>query len=190
MRFFAFSLAALLLSACGAHDAPPPAQTASGCVRTASHQVLWTDSATPDTISTRAEGPTCAQAVVTFIARNAQGDPLWTFAATYYDMKIGGVAPADTPAVSPAQIDQFLAAWADVTAQHSNQLPEWREGAAAPGVAGQTLSYSSPFTRDVYEALRQHDLRMICYAAAVSATQCLVVDPSSNAPTMIVAYGS
>ena len=38
--------------------------------------------------------------------------------------------------------------------------------------------------------LRARNLRMICYAAAVEATQCLVIDPASHAPTMIVAYGS
>jgi hypothetical protein len=120
--------------------------------------------------------------------RNPQGDPLWTFISSYHDMTTGGPAPGDAPAVSPEQVERFLASWADVTTQTSGQLPQWREGAANVGSNG-GLTYTTPFSRESYEAMRQRNLRMICYAAAVDATQCLVVDPSSNAPAMIVAYG-
>ena len=143
---------------------------------------------TPDTITTRAEGPSCLQAVVTFTARNARGDPLWTFISTYHDMTAGGIAPADAPAVSPEAVDRFLAGWADVTAQTSQRLPPWPESAPAIVSEG-ALTYSTALSRARYEAIRERDLRMICYAAAVDATQCLVIDPSSNAPTMIAAYG-
>jgi len=37
--------------------------------------------------------------------------------------------------------------------------------------------------------LRARNLPMICYAAAAEASQCLIVDPASHAPTMMVAYG-
>lgn len=193
MRSFALGFAALLLSACGQHttgSSGPVGGASAGCASAATHRVIWTESDAPDTITVRAEGPTCLQAVVLFVARNAQGDPLWTFASTYYDMTAGGVAPADAPPVSREALDHFLQGWANVTAQRSSQLPEWRGGAATPGAGERPLTYSSPFARETYEALRQRDLRMICYAAAATATQCLIVDPSSNAPTMIAAYGS
>jgi len=122
-----------------------------------------------------------------FVARNADGDALWTFASTYYDLAVGGVPPEGAPAVTDHQIDGFLNSWANVTAGMSGTLPEWREGEAGP--TAEALHYSTPFDRDQYEAMRQHNLRMICYAAAAEATQCLVIDPSSNAPAMIVAYG-
>jgi len=48
---------------------------------------------------------------------------------------------------------------------------------------------NTPFDRETYEMLRARNLAMICYAAAVEASQCLIIDPGSQAPTMIVAYG-
>ncbi|MEZ6022191.1 MAG: hypothetical protein R3C16_01975 [Hyphomonadaceae bacterium] len=36
--------------------------------------------------------------------------------------------------------------------------------------------------------LRAGDLPMLCYAAAVEASQCLIIDPLSHAPAMIVAF--
>ncbi|MFZ2029011.1 MAG: hypothetical protein WAU68_01770 [Vitreimonas sp.] len=189
MRRMILGAAALLLCACGQQTQTATTSASSGCERSATHQVLWTDAEAPDTISVRAEGPSCSQAVVSLVARNAQGDPLWTFINTYHDMTTGGVATDDTPAVSPQQVDHFLAGWANVTAQTSGQLPEWREGAENVGSNG-GLTYTTSFSRESYEAMRQRNARMICYAAAVAATQCLVVDPSSNSPAMIVAYGS
>ena len=188
MRRMVLSAAALLVCACGQQTQTASTPMAERCARSATHSVIWTNPGTPDTISVRSEGPSCVQAVVTFIARNAEGDPLWQFISTYHDMTTGGVAPQDAPAVSPEQVDRFLTGWANVTAQTSGRLPEWREGAANIGSNG-GLTYNTSFSRESYEAMRQRNLRMICYAAAVDATQCLVVDPSSNAPAMIVAYG-
>ena len=179
--------AALALSGCGQSD--NAAQTASACARSATHDVTWTTEGAPDTITTRSDGPTCAQTVVTFVARNSNGDPLWAFASTYYDMTAGGVPPEGAPAVSAEQMDTFLAGWADVTLQRSSELPEWREGFDTLSASAQTFSYDTPFDRETYEMLRARNLQMICYAAAVEGSQCLIIDPASHAPIMIVAYG-
>lgn len=187
MRVISLAVAALTLAACGQQQS---AATSEACERAATHEVTWTSDTAPDTITTRSEGPTCAQAAVTFIARNANGDPLWTFASAYYDLTAGGVAPEDAPTVTAEQMDAFLGGWANVTASTSNTLPEWREGVATLTESATTFSYDTPFDRETYEMLRARNLRMICYAAAVEATQCLVIDPASHAPTMIVAYGS
>ena len=188
MRRMVLSAAALFVCACGQQTQTASTPAAERCARTATHQVVWTNPDAPDTIAVRSEGPSCVQAVVTFIARNAQGDPLWQFISTYHDMTTGGVAPQDAPAVSSEQVDHFLASWANVTVQTSARLPEWPEGAENVGTNG-GLRYTTAFSRETYEAMRQRNLRMICYAAAVDATQCVVIDPSSNAPAMIVAYG-
>lgn len=189
MRQIVVAAALLLASACAQQSLAPQAASATGCARSATHVVLWSDAQTPDTIDVRANGPTCLQAVVTFVARNAHGDPLWTFISTYYDMATGGIAPENAPTVTPQQMDAFLAGWANVTQQTSGQLPEWREGASTiTGPGG--LTYNTSFNRETYEAIRQRNSAMICYAAAASATQCLVIDPASNAPVMIAAYGS
>jgi hypothetical protein len=178
--------AALALSACGRTDTAP---NASACARSATHDVTWTSEQAPDVITASADGPSCAQAVVTFVARNADGDPLWAFASTYYDMTAGGVPPEGAPAVPVADVERFLAGWADVTTQRSGELPEWRAGVATLTESATTFAYDTPFDRETYEMLRARNLPMICYAAAVEASQCLIVDPASHTPTMIVAYG-
>jgi hypothetical protein len=185
MRHLAFAFALLALSACGERQT---SSTAAGCERVASHDVTWSDANAPDTITARSEGPTCAQAAVIFVTRNADGDPLWAFASTYFNLAFGG-APPDGAAVSTEQMDEFLAGWANVSATTSNTLPEWREGVATLSESAMTFSYDTPFDRETYEMLRARNLRMICYAAAVEGTQCLVIDPLSNAPMLIVAYG-
>jgi hypothetical protein len=185
MRLIVIGLAALVLSACG----PDAAQAPAGCARSATHEVAWTNGSAPDVIMTRAEGPTCAQAIVTFVARTAQGDPLWAFASTYYDMTAGGRPPDGVPAVSDADMDRFLVGWANVTEMRSGALPEWRADAPSLTASAQTFSYDTPFEREPYEMLRARDLPMICYAAAAEASHCLLIDPASSAPTMMVAYG-
>ena len=184
---FVLIVAAFALSACTPTD--NTAENGAGCSRSATHEVTWSAEGAADTITTRADGPTCAQAVVTLVARNAAGDPLWAFASTYYDITMGGVPPEGAPAVSEAQMDTFLAGWADVTVQHSGELPEWREGFETLSASAQTFSYDTPFDRETYEMLRARNLTMICYAAAVEGSQCLIIDPASHAPIMMVAYG-
>lgn len=186
MRGLAACLAALILGACGQIQ---DQSAAPACARSATHEVMWTSAEAPDVIVTRAEGPTCAQAVVTFVARNADGDPLWAFASTYFDMIAGGAPPEGAPAVSDQEMDRFLTGWADVTVMQSGELPQWREGVATLTESAGTFAYETPFDRETYEMLRGRNLTTICYASATEATQCLVLDPFSNAPTMMVAYG-
>ena len=152
-------------------------------------EVTWSSASAADVITARADGPSCAQAIVTFSARNAGGDPLWAFASTYYDMVAGGIAPEGAPPVTEAQMDRFLAGWADVSVMRSSELPLWRADAATLSESAGTFSYDTPFTREVYEMLRARDLPMICYAAAVETSHCLLIDPASSTPTKIVAFG-
>lgn len=186
MRVLACAFVMLAVCACGERQT---SSNVAGCERVATHEVTWSNAETPDAITTRSEGPSCAQAAVLFVARNADGDPLWAFASTYFDMTAGGIPPEGAPEVSAEQMDEFLAGWANVSATTSNTLPEWREGVATLTESATTFAYDTPFDRETYEMLRARNLRMFCYAAAVEATQCLVIDPASNAPTMIVAYG-
>jgi hypothetical protein len=186
MRPVAFAFLALALGACGDRATTDAAQ---GCARAATNDVTWSNAGVADTITTRAEGPSCSQAIVTFALRNAEGDALWAFASTYYDLTAGGAPPADAPAVTEAQMDEFLTGWANVSEGRSNDLPEWRADAETLSASAQTFSYDTPFDRETYEMLRGRNLPMICYAAAVEGTQCLIMDPASHAPIMIVAYG-
>jgi hypothetical protein len=186
MRHWILALAALTLAACGQRNTNTAAE---GCARTATHEVTWTNTSAPDVITTSSQGPTCAQAVVTFVARDASGNALWAFSSTYYDLVVGGVPPEGAPDVTREQVDTFLNSWADVTVSRTSTLPEWRADAATLTESASVFAYDTPFDREVYEMLRQRDLAMICYAAAAEASQCLIIDPASHAPTMIVAYG-
>lgn len=161
---------------------------AGGCELEANHEITWSNADAPDIVTARSGGASCRQAFVTLTVRSANGDPLWAFASTHFAMTAGdGALPADAPEVSEAAMTQFLANWADVTLQSAGTLPEWREGDASP--QGETFAYHSNLEREAYEMLRGRDLPMACYAGGAETSQCLVIDPLSNAPAMIVAYG-
>jgi hypothetical protein len=192
MRVIIFLLASLALAACVQREGPTRPQGAGdACTHTATHDVSWSNPDAADTVTATSQGPSCAQAVVTFVVRNAHGDPLWTFASTYYDLHTGGTPPPGVtpPAVSGEEMEKFLQSFADVTTMASGQLPDWAEGAPAPADATRPFHYSTAYTRDIYEALRASNRALVCYAAAAEATQCLIVDPASNGPAVIVAFG-
>lgn len=186
MRLFIVMLVALAASACGQRQ---QRADAAGCQRSATHQVVWSEPDAPDTIAVRADGPTCAQAVVTLTVRNSSGDPLWAFASTYFDMQFGGRPPEGASAVTEAEMDQFLAGWANVTEMRSSELPQWREDAATLTESAQTFAYETPFDREIYQTLWERNLPMLCYAAGAEAVQCLIVDPASQSAAMLAAYG-
>jgi hypothetical protein len=186
MRFLFTCMCLFAFGACGQQQGV----SSAGCARSATHEVTWSNALAPDTITARAEGPTCAQAVITLTIRNARGDALWAFAATHFAMTTGdGATPEDTPAVSEMEVDEFLTAWADVTQRRTGELPQWSAGASSLTESAETFSYDTPFERDVYEMLRARDLPALCFAAGAESSQCLIIDPASNAPTRIVTYG-
>lgn len=185
MRVVLLLATLLALSACQRISAAPQAN----CTRSATHEVSWSSEGAADKISAHSEGPSCAQAVVTLVVRNSAGDPLWAFASTYYDLTMGGVPPEGAERVTHQQMDTFLAGWANVTEQRTGELPEWRADAESLSASAQTFSYDTPFDRETYEGLRAQNLKMICYAAATEGSQCLIIDPASHEPIMMVAYG-
>jgi len=185
MRVFLFACLGLALAACD----PRAADESAGCALSATQTIAFSTEGETDVIEARAEGPSCAQAVVTLSLRTAAGDPLWVFAGTYYDMAYGGVPPEGAAPVSREDMERFLKSWADVTTAKTGALPAWPEGAASLSAGSNGIAYDTPFDRETYEMLRARDLPQLCYAAAVAATQCLIIDPVSRAPTMIVAYG-
>jgi hypothetical protein len=184
-------LAALALSAALVGCTQPARETAgSSCTRSATHEVTWSNANAPDTITASSEGPSCAQAIITLSIRNAAGDALWAYAETHYALTAGdGLPAAEQPAISTEQMDEFLSGLARVSEMRSSTLPEWREGVATLSESAQTFAYDTPFDRETYEMLRGRDLPMLCYAAAAEASDCLIIDPFSRAPTRIVSFG-
>jgi hypothetical protein len=182
----------LTLAACVQREGPTrPGGGDSACARTQTHALMWSSQTDADVVSASSQGPSCEQAVITLVVRTASGDPLWTFSNTYYDLHTGGVAPAGVtaPAVTVEEMEKFLQSLANVTQMRSSQLPDWAQGAAGPADPARTLHYSSTYQRDAYEALRASDRALLCYAAAAETTQCLIIDPASNAAHIVVAFG-
>ncbi|MEJ0059663.1 MAG: hypothetical protein WDM79_08895 [Terricaulis sp.] len=187
MRAIVFGLMALALAACG--QKPEVVAQGAGCALSAEHALRFSTDTADDVITARADGPTCDQAVVTLVVRNAEGDPLWAFASTYNDMVRGGAPVEGAEPVSSEAVQTFLTGWADFTTMRSGELPEWREDAESLSASVQELSYDTPFGREAYEMLRGRNLATICYAASMESSQCLIIDPMSQSTTMIVAFG-
>lgn len=185
MRRFALALAALALSACGQNE--DAAQSAS-CNLSATSDIAWTQSEAGESVTALASGPSCRQAALLLVVRSAAGDPLWVFASTYDHMTIGAPAP-DAPAVTPEQMEAFLTSWAGVTLSQTSALPQWRADAATLNESASVFTYETALARDAYEAVRASDQRMLCYAAGVDSTQCLITDSVTGAPILIAAYG-
>lgn len=188
MRAALIGLLTLALAACS-QQAQQNASIENGCALSAAHELNWSSEAQPDRVTATAEGPTCEQAVVTLVLRNAAGDPLWTLSNTYLDMVAGGGGPETPAPVAREEMQRFLDGWVDLSLGRSGELPAWTEGAATLTDAVQGMSYDTAFDRETYEALRARNLQQVCYAAATEASQCLIIDPASHSPTMIVAFG-
>jgi len=191
MRAIIFAVM-LSLAACVQREGPTrPEAGDNACARTATHRLIWSDPADADVVSASSAGPSCAQAVITLVVRNSAGDPLWTFANTYRDLRTGGVAPVgmSPPEVSLEQMEKFLASMANLTQLRASQLPDWPATGPGPADPTRPLHYTTAFHRDAYLGLRASDRPLICYAAAAEATQCLVMDPASNAPAALIAFG-
>ena len=186
MRWLLSFVFAVSVAACAR---APATTSAEGCALTATHETSWSNPASPDTVTARADGPSCSQAILTVSIRNARGDALWAYARTYLEMTAGdGVAPEDAAAVSADEMAATLRGLANVTQQTTRALPEWRADAATLTESAETFAYETPFERDVYEMLRGRDLAMICLAAGAAASECLIIDPASGAPARMVAY--
>jgi hypothetical protein len=164
-----------------------PNLAASGCAREARHEITFSDPSKPDIVTARAEGPSCAQAIVTLTIRNADGDALWAFADTYQHM-IAGDAPIE-PAPKPEDVERFLKSWADVTLAKTSALPEWREGDEHLTGGDSGMSYSTALGREAYEELRKRDLNEACYAIHVEGSECIVMDPFAHTPISLVRFG-
>lgn len=187
MRVLICGLLAMALGACGEQTQQ---NAESGCARSATHEVDFTAADTPETVAARAEGPSCAQAFVVLTVRNSEGDPLWITSNTYYDLAEGGV-PLEPEPVSDERMDEFLQELANVSMLKSGELPAWPEGAASLAESiTEGFAYYTELPRESYEMLRERDLPMLCYAAAMEASHCIVMDPLSNAPIMIVGFGA
>lgn len=177
MRFFLAALLFLTLPLA-------PAFAQESCARAADRELRLTNSDRPERITARSSGPSCAQTIVVWTLRDARGDPLFVFASTFSDMTNN---PVDHP-VSTDVMDNFLRAWVRAPIQSSEpSLPDWPDGAESLGASAPAgASYDTPYERETYLALRARNLPLLCVLNSAESEQCLIVDPISHAPTVIL----
>lgn len=182
MKRLFIALAACALASCTPSPLRPVA--AADCSQSVDRAVRFSSAEINDVITVASSGPSCAQAVLNFTLRSADGDPLWTFATTLHDMG-GPEAP------TPEDVQVLLTRWVTVEVTHTGTLPEWRQGAESLGDSvDEGGSYETPFARETYEALRSRHLPLLCFLNSRESSQCLIIDPASGAPTVIVFRGA
>lgn len=171
MRGSIFALAALL-AACAQPPAAAPEQTAeAGCAAQAQAQWAVTDSP-PLAIEAAASGPTCAQAVVTFTIRGADGDLLW--AELYTAEGNFDLQGATTPQAMQTALGEWID-WGNDSLRSTGKLPEWAEGAEQPG--GEFPFFPEPAYADraAYAQLRTADFDMRCVVQGLESLACFAV---------------
>lgn len=200
MRRSVFAFIAFALVACSPPQAaaPTPSAAASpttaaaaGCNRTATHNIRWSSETQDDIVTVSSMGPDCGRAVILLVMRAANGDLLWTHAGVYYDISGHSIDTQNEP-VTVAQMDEFLTNWgANRDPRRSGSLPDWTEGVATLAEAAtDSAAYATSYDRETYQALRQRNLPMFCYENGIESSDCLVMDPMSHSPTVIVNYGA
>lgn len=185
MRLLVAVALTLTLMGCQRQASAPTAQSGQGCTGDAVKQVLFSDPTRPDTVRAHGEGPSCGDAAITLTARSARGDVLVNFSA-----KFSALYGEDAAHSTQERLQAFLASWSDVTLKKTGALPEWRADAPSFGASVQGMPYSTPLDRTAYEQIRAKNLPDLCYAAGVTATQCVIIDPDTGASRLVVSFGA
>ncbi|MBI3437200.1 MAG: hypothetical protein HY054_00830 [Proteobacteria bacterium] len=145
----------LALSACA------PRQTAQCDVSTRSN-VAFTAPSAHDTVTTRAIGPSCAEAVALYAVREADGHLIWTWAGPLRQLYGDGATREASEA--------FLQQWARPTILTTNTAPTWAR--LAPG--------QTTLDRLTYEDIRARNLPMLCHLSGTAREVCAFWEPAAG----------
>ncbi|MGE0045692.1 MAG: hypothetical protein AB7J28_16595 [Hyphomonadaceae bacterium] len=170
---------------------PAPAEITQGCGAERTRTLSYFGYQQPLTLTARADGPSCPNAVVTLVLRDPAGRPLWVLAGPYHGLAtLGDPEMLDDP-VSRDDVALFLDRWVQPTQNRTGEMPDWPETAASLQEAeGPGIIYFTPHGRETYLALRQHNLPMLCFINAWESSECLIIDPASHMPSVFVRFGS
>jgi len=151
------------------------------CERTLVRKVAISDPARPDTLTVRATGPSCAQALIAVTLRSAAGRRLWSeqaFLGAVESARLPGEAPAGE--VSFEQVIAAVEGW--VSLEATQDAPAWPRGAgslpAGPG-PGPT-QYETRLDHGAYERIRAAREPMLCIPVGPEAAHCVARDPASG----------
>jgi hypothetical protein len=136
------------------------------CDLTAVHEISFTNPTTTDSMTARSFGPSCDEAVVLLIMRDAEGAPIWSWTGVLAQ-RFGEVfSPDDRDAVQ-----DFLAHWVQASVATTQTAPAWDAL-----MAGQTT-----LDQLTYEDIRARDLPMLCHFSATARQTCVFWEPAAGA---------
>ena len=135
---------------------------AAQCDVSATRNVSFTAAGARDTVTTRAIGPNCAEAVALYAVREADGHLVWTWAGSLRQLYGDGATREASEA--------FLQQWALPTIVTTNTAPPWAR--LAPGQT--TLDHLT------YEDIRARNLPMLCHLSGTAREVCAFWEPAAG----------
>jgi hypothetical protein len=154
--------AGLLLAACAPTER---------CNLVAEHAARFS-AETPDEVEARALGERCNGAAALLVVRDAEGVPVWAWAAPFYPTFGDSFVPhAEGAGPTRKQLEDFLTRWAKVSTARTGAAPAWSE------------DIDTRLPQAVYEDVRARDLPMLCHLAAVAREQCVYWEPAAAVAT-------
>jgi len=118
------------------------------------------------------DGPSCVNAVVTLVVRNAAGQPIWT------DSRIGSQVMIFAGVSNARDMARNLKDWLDQRRSalpRTDALPDWPMGAPSP-TAGEFPFYpDGDVGRETYVKLRNAKLPLFCYVQGMESMACVAL---------------
>lgn len=155
----ALVIVALALAGCA------PRQAAQ-CDVSFTHEIAFTAAGARDKISTRAIGPSCAEAIALYAVRQQDGHLVWTWAAPLSQL-YGDTAHA----VQGDSVEAFLQRWGQPRITRTSEAPPWPR--LSPG--------QTTLDRLTYEDLRARNLPMLCHLSGTAREVCAFWEPAAGA---------
>lgn len=136
------------------------------CDLTAVHEISFTNTTAPDTITARSFGAGCEQAVVLLVVRDAEGEPVWAWTGALAQ-RFGVIFSAE----DDDAVQDFLARWVQARVATTQAAPQWNEL-----MPGQTT-----LDQLTYDDIRARDLPMLCHFSATAREACVFWEPAAGA---------
>lgn len=156
MKRLAVSAMALAVAACSG---------AGRCDLEVSRTIAFTAENAADTVRVLATGPACDKAIGSYEIRDAEGHPIWVWAAPL-PRAFGDVFPAQEREV----MRDFLARWSQPSIARTSTAPAWSD--LGPGLT--TLDQLT------FEDIRARDLPLLCHASATGRETCVFWEPAAG----------
>lgn len=157
MRIIPLALLAAL-AACAPREA-------ARCDVTVTQELALASADSRETITARALGPSCDKAVGLYAIHDAEGHPVWAWAAPLPRVFGDAFVDADEEAMR-----DFLTRWARPNVATTQSAPAWT--ALTPG--------QTTLDRLTYQDIRARDLPMLCHSTGTARELCVFWEPAAG----------